>query len=256
MGLFDGAIGSIGGSLIGGALSFLGQSSANNANREIAQQTTEANAAQAQLNRDFQERMSNTAYQRAVKDIETAGLNPMLAYSQGGASTPSGATGVAAQATMQNTMSDAGRQFGEAVGKGAETAMKYAQIKNLHEQNQQIQATTAREVATTAAQTTQAELNKAQTLKVDQDILTNAALQVLYQNQAKNTTALTGKIGAETEGIRYENIGRGAESRMYGRPGGDVVPYVKHVLPAVSSAVGGAALGGLIKWGRRTPKGQ
>jgi len=50
------------------------------------------NTAEAQTNRNFQERMADTAYQRAVKDLNAAGLSPMLAYSKGGAATPSGAT--------------------------------------------------------------------------------------------------------------------------------------------------------------------
>ncbi len=75
------AIGAIAGSLLGAGASLYGQERANKANRELAREQMQ-----------FQERMSGTSYQRAVEDMKLAGINPMLAYMQGGASSPGGQT--------------------------------------------------------------------------------------------------------------------------------------------------------------------
>lgn len=91
--------------LVLGGLNFLGnQISTNNTNDANARNVAATNATNIQLaqqNTDFQERMSNTSYQRSMADMSKAGLNPMLAYMKGGASTPSGSTATTQSARVE-----------------------------------------------------------------------------------------------------------------------------------------------------------
>lgn len=110
--LVGGALIGAGADLIGGLLGSGGQAAANKANLQIAREQMA-----------FQERMSNTQYQRAMADMRTAGLNPLLAYSQGGAGTPGGQT-----ATMENV---AGPFASSVRGLGERTAATAAALRQL-----------------------------------------------------------------------------------------------------------------------------
>lgn len=71
----------------------------NRLQHSLWNEAADYNTKQAQEQMAFQERMSNTAYQRAVIDLLAAGLNPILAVGNMGASTPVGAMGSMSSAT-------------------------------------------------------------------------------------------------------------------------------------------------------------
>lgn len=77
-------------SVFNAGASYLGQNQTNQVNSANTAATNQSNMDIARMNNEFQSNMSNTSYQRSVQDMVAAGLNPMLAYSKGGASTPTG----------------------------------------------------------------------------------------------------------------------------------------------------------------------
>lgn len=105
--------------LIGGLFGRSGQSSANKANLQIAREQMA-----------FQERMSNTAYQRAADDLEAAGLNRILALGNP-ASSPGGAS-----ATMQNPNASMAGSLSRTAGTGIQVKMLNQQLRNMTEQEQ------------------------------------------------------------------------------------------------------------------------
>lgn len=56
---------------------------ANTSAAEAWRKAAEYNAEQARIQREWQERMANTVYQRSVKDMKAAGINPILAAGMG-----------------------------------------------------------------------------------------------------------------------------------------------------------------------------
>lgn len=217
-----------GANVLGSVLGAFGQGSANAANASMAREAWNNNLYAMMENQRFQERMSSTAYQRAMNDMRYAGLNPILAYSQGGATGATGGGASMTPAIMQNTMDD----LGEGVASAAQAAKDWAAKDLVKSQEKQSDS--------------QAELNK--------------ATEALAKQNEAVSAAQVKKVEEETENVRLQRPLIGAQTMSAAAAAGASAATARHTnlqaddFSARGDSVLGRVVGSLVRMGNTGAK--
>lgn len=219
------ALGSIGSSVVSGALGYLGSHSANQAMMAMSREQME-----------WQERMANTAHQREVKDLRAAGLNPILSAT-GGNGAP---TGTYQTPTLQNEFGD----FGNEINKGVNSALTALQTEsNINKQNEEIHN----------LKVMNDNINSATNKLIAETALTNKDLEWkdrLYEAQLKSIAAGTILSNANTAYTitqdKLQNVIRGKEEVTGGlwHKIGDGINSLFDWLSSPNTAIKGASNSG------------
>jgi len=228
--------------LIAAGAHILGGVMTNQAQAGQAAQAQAFSAAQSAEQMAFQERMRATQYQTAVTDLAAAGLNPMLAYTQGGAGTPSGASAVGQQAQLRNPVeggASAASMFGNIQ---ADLALKSSQTDVNKENVRNISADTAikllqdpkiRQETKNLIQE-EMRLREATALLSAQKTYTNA--QEVLAKVETDIKRLGGVPEAKSKGLYYKDYPRGYELKALSENAASAAQAGKSITEIVGKA--------------------
>ena len=249
MGLFS-SIASAVGSIAGAGLGYLGARERN---------ASAEGAASDQM--AFQERMFDSRYQKQMRDMRRAGLNPILSYGSAPPAAPTGASW-----DPINVAADAGKAIGEAVPQAIGAASAYQGYKNLKATNAQIQANTAALKSSAAKNYADANFKMAQTTtegKRPDQIVAETARASSGAELNRAQTAVT-KINAlineaNLDVAQKQALVAGIEAEVYKTTIGEIVKWGQTLglSPGLAKALAGwiKSGGDLLKGGGKSGQG-
>lgn len=183
------------------AASYLANEQTNKTNSTNSTRQRAFAADQATKDKDFQREMSNTAFQRQRKDLEAAGLNPLLGMGGGGASTPSGGHGSYQTPQYESSL-------GKAITSAIEAKQVQQQLKKSDEEIKLLEA-------------------QAQKTKVESKVISKGIPEADMKNKLYDAIRpIVDKIsgGVDTAAKTYDNFKRDFVNRFH-------QPSIKHNYP-------------------------